>query len=113
MLCIEVITFAVLTSNHKAPTSGGQYHWVSEFAPPRIQKFLSYIVGWMSVLSWQAGNAADCFITGTLIQALIQVNDEKYDPKRWHGMLFTWAMVLVLYVVNIWGHDFWPRIQIR
>ncbi|KAL5375139.1 hypothetical protein DPSP01_011452 [Paraphaeosphaeria sporulosa] len=94
-----------------APTSGGQYHWVSEFAPPSIQKFLSYMMGWMSVLSWQAGNAADCFITGTLIQALLQFNDKNYDPKRWHGTLFTWAMVLVLYVVNIWGHDFWPRIQ--
>jgi amino acid transporter len=28
-----------------APTSGGQYHWVSEFASPRHQKFLSYITG--------------------------------------------------------------------
>jgi hypothetical protein len=29
----------------RAPTSGGQYHWVSEFAPPSCQRFLSYIVG--------------------------------------------------------------------
>jgi len=28
-----------------APTSGGQYHWVSEFAPREHQKFLSYLVG--------------------------------------------------------------------
>lgn len=28
-----------------SPTAGGQYHWVSEFAPPKIQKFLSYSVG--------------------------------------------------------------------
>lgn len=28
-----------------APTSGGQYHWVSEFAPPRVQKILSYVIG--------------------------------------------------------------------
>lgn len=28
-----------------APTSGGQYHWVSEFSSPRYQKFLSYITG--------------------------------------------------------------------
>lgn len=28
-----------------APTAGGQYHWVSEFAPPSVQKPLSYIVG--------------------------------------------------------------------
>jgi hypothetical protein len=37
--------------------SGGQYHWVSEFAPPSCQKFLSYITGWISTLSWQAGYA--------------------------------------------------------
>jgi len=29
----------------RAPTSGGQYHWVSEFAPPEYQKFLSYASG--------------------------------------------------------------------
>jgi choline transport protein len=28
-----------------APTSGGQYHWVSEFAPSKHQKFLSYTSG--------------------------------------------------------------------
>lgn len=28
-----------------APTTGGQYHWVSEFAPARFQAFLSYVVG--------------------------------------------------------------------
>ena len=29
----------------RAPTSGGQYHWVSEFAPPRYQHILSYLTG--------------------------------------------------------------------
>jgi hypothetical protein len=33
------------TRHRRAPTSGGQYHWVSEFAPPSCQKFLSYITG--------------------------------------------------------------------
>lgn len=28
-----------------APTSGGQYHWVSEFAPRSCQKYLSFITG--------------------------------------------------------------------
>jgi amino acid permease len=32
-----------------APTSGGMYHWVSEFAPPKYQKFLSYMTGMMVV----------------------------------------------------------------
>ncbi|KAL6712604.1 hypothetical protein ACN47E_000481 [Coniothyrium glycines] len=94
-----------------APTSGGQYHWVSEFAPPEYQQFLSYVVGWMSTLSWQAGNAADCFLTGTMAQALIVVNNPSYEPQRWQGTLFVFAMVLLVYIFNIWGHDLWPRVQ--
>jgi len=34
-----------------APTSGGQYHWVSEFSPYKYQKFLSYIIG-KQLCSW-------------------------------------------------------------
>lgn len=29
----------------RSPTAGGQYHWVSEYAPPWCQKYLSYITG--------------------------------------------------------------------
>ena len=54
-----------------APTSGGQYHWVSEFAPPNCQKFLSYVTGWMALLSWQAGGASGSYLTGTIIQGLV------------------------------------------
>lgn len=57
-----------------APTSGGQYHWVSEFAPPSCQKFLSYVTGWMALLSWQAGAASGSFLTGTIIQGLVSAH---------------------------------------
>jgi choline transport protein len=36
-----------------SPTAGGQYHWVSEFAPPRWQKVLSYYSGWLTAIGWQ------------------------------------------------------------
>ena len=29
----------------RAPTAGGQYHWVSMLAPENYQKFISYITG--------------------------------------------------------------------
>ncbi|CAN8104703.1 unnamed protein product [Discula destructiva] len=94
-----------------APTSGGQYHWVSEFAPAEYQQFLSYLVGWQSVLSWQAGNAADCFIAGTLVQAILAVNDASYEPQKWQGTLFVFAMALLVFVCNLWAHDLWPHLQ--
>ncbi|CAG8401060.1 unnamed protein product [Penicillium salamii] len=91
-----------------APTSGGQYHWVSEWSSPRYQKFLSYITGWMSVLAWQAGAASGSFLTGTIIQGLISVRDPDYEPQNWQGTLFVFAMVLVIYIFNVYASDIMP-----
>ncbi|KAJ5709475.1 hypothetical protein N7493_010809 [Penicillium malachiteum] len=91
-----------------APTSGGQYHWVSEFSSARYQKFLSYITGWMSVLAWQAGTASGSFLTGTIIQGLISVKNPDYDAKGWQGTLLVFAMVLVIYVFNVYASDIMP-----
>ncbi|KAJ9634367.1 hypothetical protein H2199_009025 [Coniosporium tulheliwenetii] len=94
-----------------APTSGGQYHWVSEFAPPQHQKFLSYIVGWVSALSWQAGTASGSFLTGTIIQGMITVNNPDYVPENWHGTLLIFSMVIILYVSNTWTAEWLPDVQ--
>ena len=32
-----------------APTLGGMYHWVSEFAPPKYQRSLSYLTGMVRI----------------------------------------------------------------
>ena len=44
-----------MTFYRRAPTSGGQYHWVSEFAPRNSQRFISYIVGRRSLLPMLVG----------------------------------------------------------
>ena len=105
------ITTSLAEMASMAPTSGGQYHWVSEFSPARYQKFLSYMTGWMSALSWQAGNASGSFLTGTIIQALITVNNPNYVPTNWQGTLLVFAMVVVLFVSNIWGAKAIPAAQ--
>ncbi|KAL4976273.1 amino acid/polyamine transporter I [Aspergillus desertorum] len=91
-----------------APTSGGQYHWVSEFASPRYQKLLSYLTGWMSVLAWQAGSASGSFLTGTIIQGLITIRDPDYSPDSWQGTLFVFAMIFVIYIFNVYASDAMP-----
>lgn len=70
-----------------APTAGGQYHWVSEFAPPRWQKSLSYVTGWMSTLSWQAGTASGPYLVGTMIQSMIYV--KKYPDVKDSNSILT------------------------
>ncbi|RMD43711.1 hypothetical protein DV735_g1452, partial [Chaetothyriales sp. CBS 134920] len=77
-----------------SPTAGGQYHWVSEFAPPRYQQLLSYLSGWLTAIGWQVYNASVCFLVGTIIQGLIVLNDETYIFQRWHGTLLAIAVVV-------------------
>ncbi|KAF7591834.1 hypothetical protein BBP40_001031 [Aspergillus hancockii] len=104
-----IVSLAEMAS--MAPTSGGQYHWVSEFASPRYQKSLSYITGWMSVLAWQAGTASGSFLTGTIIQGLISVRNPNYDAQGWQGTLFVFAMILLAYGFNVYGSDLMARMQ--
>lgn len=94
-----------------APTSGGQYHWVSEFAPKSSQRFLSYTVGWIGVLGWQAGTASSAFLSGTMIQGLFVLWDETYVPARWQGTLLTIAMALFMAFFNTYGARQLPLLE--
>ncbi|KAJ4354471.1 uncharacterized protein N0V89_006208 [Didymosphaeria variabile] len=79
----------------------GQYHWVSEFAPPSFQKGLSYCVGWLTAIAWQVYLAGACFIVGSLVQGLIALNNPNYVYHRWHGTLLTVAVVALSAVYNV------------
>ncbi|EEY22506.1 conserved hypothetical protein [Verticillium alfalfae VaMs.102] len=83
-----------------APTTGGQYHWVSEFAPPQYQKFISYLMGWMCVLGWQTSCASSAYISGTQIQGLMVLNYPDYVPQPWHGTLLTIAIAAFSVLFN-------------
>lgn len=64
----------------------------------------------MSVLSWQAGLASGPFLLGTIIQALLTVNDLSYEPKNWQGTLFVFAVVFLVFIANVWGANAMPLI---
>jgi amino acid transporter len=109
-----VYSYAEIIS--RCPTAGGQYHWVSEFAPPRIQKFLSYMVGkwpffilhhrlmgpsgWLCGIAWQVYLGGACFMVGTIIQGLIALNVEGYVWENYHGTLLTIAVVCFAIIFN-------------
>ncbi|KAF2713003.1 amino acid transporter [Pleomassaria siparia CBS 279.74] len=82
-----------------APTSGGQYHWVSEFAPRKYQKFLSYIVGWLCAVGWQAGMGAIAFSATQQLEGLIALN-LPYEIKGWHSTLICIATTIFAILWN-------------
>lgn len=65
----------------------------------------------MSTLSWQAGTASGPFLVGTLIQALIQVNDVNYVWENWHGTLLVIAITFLVFASNVWGARAMPMAQ--
>ncbi|KAF1986462.1 putative GABA permease [Aulographum hederae CBS 113979] len=98
-----VIIASLAEMSSMAPTSGGQYHWVSEFAPVKYQKFMSYIAGWMSVLSWQAATASGGFLGGGIIQGLIIINHPDYEAPVWHAVIIAIVLTIGINLFNIYG----------
>lgn len=90
----------IADESDRAPTAGGQYHWVAMLAPKSSQKVLSYITGWLTVLGWQACFASASYLTGTSIQGVVTLTSPTYDSKRWQGTLLTWAVVMCCLGVN-------------
>lgn len=85
-----------------APTSAGQYHWVSMLAPSSSRKFLGYMTGWLTVAGWQATVASAAYSTGTMIQGLILLTHPEYQQpeQNWQGTLLLWAVILLSYTIN-------------
>ena len=44
---------------------------------------------------WQASAASVPYLAGMMIETLVQFNHDSYVPKRWHGTLIYWAIVLL------------------
>ncbi|KAI0107940.1 amino acid transporter [Hypoxylon sp. NC0597] len=85
-----------------APTSGGQYHWVSMLAPPSSRKFFGYITGWLEITGWQSLVASGGYVTGTMIQGIILLTHPEYanNMQNWHGTLLFWGIILLSYGIN-------------
>lgn len=112
LTCIYCIGLHPHANDSRAPTTGGQYHWISEFSPKKHQKFLSYIMGWLCVLGWQGGCASSSFMAGTMIQGLIALNHpDTYRPEGWHGTLLTIAVAAFAVFFNTFLAKHLPTIE--
>ncbi|KAK7179191.1 hypothetical protein DPSP01_012091 [Paraphaeosphaeria sporulosa] len=105
------VTASLAEMASMAPTSGGQYHWVSEFAPRSCQRFISYIVGWLGVLGWQSAAAITIYLSSNQIIGLIIMHNPTYIPKAWHGMMVMWAILAVCYLFNTFFSKKLPLVE--
>ncbi|KAK0836668.1 hypothetical protein LTR03_013458 [Friedmanniomyces endolithicus] len=72
----------------------------SEFASPKYQKQLSYAVGWLVCLGWQAAMPTVAYIGAQQVLALISVCNPSFVIQGWHGALLTGGYVLSAILFN-------------
>ncbi|KAG6988546.1 PAN2-PAN3 deadenylation complex subunit PAN3 [Physcia stellaris] len=108
---MATVTLSLAEMASMAPTSGGQYHWASEFAPRSIQKSVSYINGWLATLSWQTGTASASYVMASQIQGLLILNYSNYEFERWHGTLLIITIASLATVCNIMFARLLPQIE--
>ncbi|TQS33494.1 hypothetical protein Golomagni_06159 [Golovinomyces magnicellulatus] len=94
-----------------APTSGGQYHWVSMLAPKWASKILSYVTGWLTIGGWLGSMAAGCFLTGTMLQGIINLTHPSYVGTGWQGSLFMFLAALISTFVNSMANTLLPKFE--
>ena len=94
------------------PISGAQYHWTYMFAPKKSAAFITWMQGWITVFAWQATATSVVFLAAIQIQALMVLNYPDYGYERWHGTLLMWAIMLLMFVINVWGIRLLPIIEL-
>lgn len=111
IVCYSSVVVSLAEMESMAPTSGGQYHWVSEFAPPEYQKVASYAAGWMSTLGWLASVASSVFVVTTLIEVLIDVTNPSFAFPNWQYTLLMLAFLVLTIFLNTWGARVLPMLE--
>ncbi|KAI7662744.1 amino acid permease [Hortaea werneckii] len=110
-VCTGTLVGSLAEMASMAPTSGGQYHWVSEFAPKSQQHFLSFLVGWLAALGWQALIATTAYAASVLILALAALYHPAYLPQNWHQSLLMIGIGCLGTLVNTFGARKLPLLE--
>ena len=77
-----------------------------------MQKYLSFLVGWLTMISWQTAVTSIGFQAGSLLGALISLIWPAYVSVSWHEWLFLWAILLLTILVNTVVSKHLPRMEI-
>ncbi|RMZ70983.1 hypothetical protein GMOD_00008658 [Pyrenophora seminiperda CCB06] len=123
VVCMMIITWlfvmAIVASLAEmasmAPTAGGQYHWVSEFAPPSLQKALSYVVGCASAIGWiTAIPACAQMLSSLVIGMVLQTHPDLYSTigELWHTTILMILFLFLMVGFNMFLTKHLPLVEI-
>lgn len=80
-------------------------------APTKSRKFLSYLIGWLTVIGWQAAVAGLGFLAAALIQGVAVMGNPSYEPMAWQKTLLLWASIAFAVFFNTIISNALPKVE--
>ncbi|KAL1863114.1 hypothetical protein Daus18300_008106 [Diaporthe australafricana] len=112
VLCYSSVVLSLAEMSSMSPTAGGQYHWVSEFAPAGWQKQASYASGWMTSLGWIASLAGSVYVCADLVRVCVNITYPDLVFSSWQIFLILLALLLLTIVLNTMGTRVMPTLEV-
>lgn len=112
VLCYSSVVLSLAEMSSMSPTAGGQYHWVSEFAPAGWQKQASYASGWMTSLGWIASLAGSVYVCADLVRVCVNISYPDLVFTSWQIFLILLALFILTILLNTMGTRVFPTLEV-
>ena len=106
---LQALVMAEMSS--MIPLAGGAFNWVAVLSPASYRKFLSYLTGWLTMISWQVFMADVVYVCSSVLQGLIIITHSEYTPQLWHATLMFYAILGLALFTNVYLGRVLPRIE--
>ncbi|KAF1827802.1 amino acid transporter [Dissoconium aciculare CBS 342.82] len=85
------------------PTAGGVYYWSAMMSTKEWAPISSWVTGWLNLVGNWTVTLSIIFSGGQLILSAITLWQEDFLPTAWQTVLTFWAVLLVCFLVNVFG----------
>jgi len=93
------------------PIAGAQYHWTWHLAPPRYQRFITWMQGWITWFSWVSILASVVNVAANVTTTLVAANNPDYVVQGWHTILVMYAYLITLGLLNMYAFFIIPWVE--
>ena len=93
------------------PTAGGVYYWAALLSTPEWAPIASWVTGWLTLVGNWTVTLSINFGGAQLILSAITLWNEDFVANAWQTVLMFWAVMLVTYLVNVFGSKWLDQIN--
>ncbi|EPX71499.1 uncharacterized protein SOCG_01716 [Schizosaccharomyces octosporus yFS286] len=81
--CLLPVSISMSELASAMPTSGSLYYWIAKLSPPKYRAFLSWLLGYVSMLAYGTGFASTVYAASSLLVAVISIGNPGYSATKY------------------------------